>query len=62
MHKDSGVKFVLPALSVIGLVAVFPVFYVFYLSFHKKFLAFNISIFTGLDNYIYLLGDSRFWN
>lgn len=62
MHKDSGVKFVLPALSVIGLVAVFPVFYVFYLSLHRKVLTFNISTFIGLDNYIYLLGDSRFWN
>ncbi len=62
MHEDRGIKFVLPALSVIGLVAVFPVFYVFYLSLHKKVLAFNISTFTGLDNYIYLLGDSRFWN
>ncbi|MEE8329977.1 MAG: sugar ABC transporter permease [Thermodesulfovibrionia bacterium] len=55
-------KFVLPALSVIGLVAVFPVFYVFYLSLHRKVLTFNISTFIGLDNYIYLLGDSRFWN
>jgi len=62
LHEDRGIKFVLPALSVIGLVAVFPVFYVFYLSLHKKVLAFNISTFTGLDNYIYLLGDSRFWN
>ncbi|GMR03491.1 MAG: sugar ABC transporter permease [Thermodesulfovibrionia bacterium] len=62
MHEDRGIKFVLPALSVIGLVAVFPVFYVFYLSLHKKVLTFNISTFIGLDNYIYLLGDSRFWN
>lgn len=62
MHKDRGIKFVLPALAVIGLVAIFPVFYVFYLSLHKKFLAFNISTFTGLNNYLFLFQDSRFWN
>ncbi|MCK5504338.1 MAG: sugar ABC transporter permease, partial [Thermodesulfovibrionia bacterium] len=61
MRRESGIKFVLPALSVIGLVAIFPVFYVFYLSLHKKVLTFNISAFTGFDNYTYLLTDSRFW-
>lgn len=62
MQKDSGTRFVLPALSVITLVAVFPVFYVFYLSLHKKVLTFNISNFIGFDNYITLFADSRFWN
>lgn len=62
MQKDSGTKFVLPALSVITLVAVFPVFYVFYLSLHKRVLTFNISNFIGFDNYIALFADSRFWN
>ena len=62
MRRESGIKFILPALSVIGLVAIFPVFYVFYLSLHKKVLTFNISDFTGIDNYVYLLTDSRFWN
>lgn len=62
MQKDSGTKFVLPALSVITLVAVFPVFYVFYLSLHKRVLTFNISNFIGFDNYITLFADSRFWN
>ncbi len=62
MQKDSGTRFVLPALLVITLVAVFPVFYVFYLSLHKKVLTFNISNFIGFDNYITLFADSRFWN
>ncbi|MCK5286180.1 MAG: sugar ABC transporter permease [Thermodesulfovibrionia bacterium] len=62
LRRESGIKFILPALSVIGLVAIFPVFYVFYLSLHKKVLTFNISDFTGIDNYVYLLTDSRFWN
>jgi multiple sugar transport system permease protein len=62
LQKDSGTKFVLPALSVITLVAVFPVFYVFYLSLHKRVLTFNISNFIGFDNYITLFADSRFWN
>ncbi len=62
MHKDSGTKFVLPSLFIIGLVAVFPVLYVFYLSLHRKVLTFNISDFTGLKNYAYLLSDGRFWN
>lgn len=62
MQKDSGTRFILPALSVITLVAVFPVFYVFYLSLHRKVLTFNISNFIGFDNYIALFADSRFWN
>jgi multiple sugar transport system permease protein len=62
LQKDNGTRFVLPALSVITLVAVFPVFYVFYLSLHKRVLTFNISNFIGFDNYITLFADSRFWN
>jgi multiple sugar transport system permease protein len=62
LQREHGLKFVFPALFVISVVAVFPVIYVFYLSLYKKILVFNISTFTGLDNYIFLLQDSRFWN
>jgi multiple sugar transport system permease protein len=62
LHRDSGLKFVLPALSAIGLIAVFPVFYVLYLSLHKKVLLFNITTFVGIENYKSLFKDERFWN
>jgi len=43
-------------------VTVYPVIYVLYLSFHRKLLIFDISRFVGLDNYLFLLNDGRFWN
>jgi multiple sugar transport system permease protein len=58
--KDS--IFVFPALLLLSLVTIYPIIYVFYLSFHRKLLIFDISKFVGLDNYIFLLKDDRFWN
>jgi multiple sugar transport system permease protein len=62
VRRESGFRFVLPSLLAIGAIAVVPVFSVFYLSLFKKVLIFNISTYTGLDNYISLFNDSRFWN
>jgi multiple sugar transport system permease protein len=60
--RDSGNKFVTPALALLFFVTVYPVLYVFYLSLRRELLIFHISRFVGLDNYLFLLRDDRFWN
>lgn len=60
--KDSGNRFVMPALVLLSLVTIYPILYVFYLSLHRRLLIFDISRFVGIDNYLFLLMDDRFWN
>ena len=61
-REESGYPFVVPALVILCLVTLYPVAYVFYLSLQRRLLIFHIARFVGLDNYLFLLGDSRFWN
>jgi multiple sugar transport system permease protein len=61
-REDSGNRFIFPALLLLSLVTIYPVFFVFYLSLHRKLLIFDISRFVGLENYLFLLSDDRFWN
>lgn len=60
--RESGYRYVAPALGLLGGVALFPLLYVIYLSFHRRLLIFDISRFIGLENYRFLLQDDRFWN
>ena len=60
--RESGNRFVLPAIILLSFVTFYPLAYVFYLSFHRRLLIFGISRFIGFDNYAFLLGDGRFWN
>jgi multiple sugar transport system permease protein len=60
--RDSGGRFVAPALVLLACVAVYPIFYVLYLSLQRRLLIFDISRFVGLDNYAFLFRDGRFWN
>lgn len=60
--SDRGYRFILPALTIITLVAVYPIIHVFILSLQRRMLIFGINRFAGLDNYLFLLGDDRFWN
>lgn len=60
--RESGTKFIFPALALLFFITVYPVLYVIYLSFHRKLLIFDISRFVGPDNYIFLIRDERFWN
>lgn len=62
IKKDSGYRFVTPALVILFLITIYPIFYVFYLSLHRRFLIFKISKFVGFENYLFLLKDERFWN
>ncbi len=60
--RQNGNGFVMPALVLLSLVTVYPVLSVLYLSFRRRLLLFDISKFVGLDNYLFLLTDDRFWN
>jgi trehalose/maltose transport system permease protein len=60
--RDQGNRFVLPAVLALSLVTVYPVLSVLFLSLHRKLLIFDITEFTGLGNYRFLLADDRFWN
>lgn len=60
--KDSGNRFVMPALVLLSLVTIYPILYVLYLSLHRRLLIFDISRFVGFDNYLFLFRDDRFWN
>jgi multiple sugar transport system permease protein len=57
-----GNRFVLPAVIALSLVTVYPLLSVLSMSMRRKLLLFDISEFTGLDNYRFLLSDDRFWN
>ncbi len=60
--RDQGGRFVAPALILLSLVTIYPVFAVVYLSLFRKLPLFGISRFAGLDNYLFLAADDRFWN
>jgi len=61
-REDSGNKFIFPALLLLSFVTIYPILFVFYLSLHRKLLIFDISRFVGLENYLFLFRDDRFWN
>ncbi len=60
--KESGNRFVMPALVMLAAVTAYPVLSVLYLSLQRRLPIFDIEKFTGLDNYRFLLHDERFWN
>jgi multiple sugar transport system permease protein len=62
MGRESGNRFVMPAVVLLSLVTVYPLLSVLYLSFQRRLLIFDIAKFAGLDNYRFLLSDHRFWN
>jgi len=62
MSRRPHVLFLAPAMAVLAAVTIYPIIYVLWLSLHRRLLIFNISKFTGLDNYGFLLRDDRFWN
>jgi multiple sugar transport system permease protein len=59
--SDHPVRFVLPALSLMLLVAVYPLAATFWLSLRDEFPIFHISRFVGFSHYATLWGDPRFW-
>jgi multiple sugar transport system permease protein len=62
MERESGNRFVMPAVVLLAAVTVYPLLSVLYLSLHRRLPIFDIAKFTGLDNYRFLFADDRFWN
>lgn len=60
-EKKVGYLMLLPSLVVMASVAFFPILFVLWLSLYRKLLIFNISRFVGLENYMFLARDDRFW-
>ena len=52
---------VAPAVLVLAGVAVYPILAAAWLSLHRKILVFHEHRFVGLDNYVFLVQDARFW-
>ncbi|NOK10428.1 carbohydrate ABC transporter permease [Corallococcus exercitus] len=53
---------VAPAVGVLTVVALYPVLAAVWLSLHRFILVFGERRFTGVENYVYLMGDARFWS
>ncbi len=60
MNRKIVIKFLLPAFTLIFLVAFFPLGYGLILGFMRKMPVFGINRFVGLQNYLFLLQDPRF--
>lgn len=61
-RRRAAVAFLTPAGLVLALVTVFPALGVIWMSLEQRALVRGAPRFIGLDNYLRLLGDSRFWN
>lgn len=59
--RYAGHLLVLPALGILGLLALGPILWALWLSFQRRLLIFDISRFVGLENYWIALHDPRFW-
>ncbi|MDS1272510.1 sugar ABC transporter permease [Lipingzhangella sp. LS1_29] len=54
--------FIAPYFLLFGIFGLFPVLFTFWVSLHDWGLLAGNQGFTGLDNYVFLFQDSRFWN
>lgn len=53
--------FLMPSMVVLGVTLFYPLFYSLKLSFYKYYLPVPKQTFLGLQNYLYILRDSTFW-
>lgn len=60
--EDRGRWFVMPSLILLSIVTIYPLIYVLYLSLQRRLLIFDVARFVGIDNYLFLLRDDRFFN
>ncbi|MCC7021753.1 MAG: sugar ABC transporter permease [Thermomicrobiales bacterium] len=58
-RRDKYVRFILPAVLVISAVIIFPWLFTLFMSLHDWQVA-SPRVFVGLDNYLNLVGDTRF--
>ena len=59
--QQKGFYFVLPTLIIYGIFLIYPMLSAFHYSFFKWNMI-SESKFVGLNNYIRMFGDRRFWN
>ncbi|MGH7334583.1 MAG: carbohydrate ABC transporter permease [Candidatus Rokuibacteriota bacterium] len=57
-----GLALLAPALVVLAALTVYPAFSVLWLSLQQRVPIFGIERFVGLDNYVFLAQDPRFWS
>jgi multiple sugar transport system permease protein len=60
--RRAGLAFVAPAALALAALTVYPALWVLWLSLQQRVPIFGIARFTGLDHYVFLAGDARFWN
>ena len=61
-HRSLVLFLVGPAVFILVSVALFPILAVIGLSLQRRLPIFDIAHFVGLENYLFLIGDLRFWN
>ncbi len=53
---------VAPTMALLTALTLYPGLWVFWLSLQHRIPIFEVSRFAGLDHYVFLAGDPRFWN
>ncbi len=61
-ERRSAYAMVAPAILVLAAVAVYPVLAGMWLSLHRAILVFHERRFIGVDNYVFMARDPRFWS
>lgn len=56
------VAFLAPAAVILGGVTLYPILYVLWLSLQRHSLMLELPEFVGLENFVRMLADARFWN
>ena len=60
--RRAGIGFVAPAVLTLAALAVYPGLWVLWLSLQQRIPIFRIARFVGVDHYVFLASDPRFWN
>ena len=60
--RRRGLLLLAPTLLALGVLTVYPGFWVVWLSLQHRVPIFQVARFAGLDNYVFLASDPRFWN
>ncbi len=60
--RRAGIAFVAPAVLTLAALAIYPSLWVLWLSLQQRIPIFRIARFVGVDHYVFLASDPRFWN
>jgi multiple sugar transport system permease protein len=61
-ERRLGIALLVPALAGLAALTAYPALWVLWLSLRERVPIFAIDRFVGLDNYRFLMADTRFWN